>query len=74
MEINLPVQTEHRKLKARWTMEAAQDMKFWHELNSQYSQDNSNAMFKPSDFIFIDEVAFRKPKKVLRSLDDEWES
>jgi hypothetical protein len=73
--INLPVQSEHRKLKARWTMEASQDMNFWHELQSQYSQNESNAFFKNSDFVFDEPT--KMPilnKRSSRSIDDPWES
>lgn len=50
-------------------MEAAQDLQAWHNL---YTQDDSNRLFKESDFIFIDEPK-PKPKRQLRSLDDDWE-
>lgn len=54
-------------------MEAKQDMEFWNNFASQYSQDDSNRLFKESDFVFMEEPKPR-PKRQLRSLDDDWEA
>ena len=58
---------EKRKLKARWTMEAEQDLRAWHPNPIVDLTD-------PDLKVYGTQTKRRKAKPVYRSLDDEWQS